>query len=171
MIALLAQLAVAATVELQVPDPLVREVILECADGTHRGQPKNGVVTFEHVPKGCQVMMLRRSGVIDSTGKWSCSLDACTKQEVQHREVVDAPNRLNVIVTTELPPGASLELTCSNGFRVREPVVTNTSVFETVPDEECTLYFKGSVPAKYRPIRAGTWSCGLSGTTAVCTRR
>lgn len=160
--------ALGATIDLSVPDPKVTKVLLTCADGRYEAVPKNGHVTFEHVPDACQVEFVRKSGVIDSTGSWTCSADTCSKEQVEHRPVTNAPNRVNVVVTTELPPGATLELTCSNGFRVRAEVVTNTSVFDNVPNEECTLFFKGTVPAKYRPITPGTWWCSLSGTTAIC---
>lgn len=168
---LLVGLAHASTFEIQVTDPAVTSVILKCKTGTYDAEPKSGLVTFEHLPDGCQVYMVRKSGLIDATGVWSCGLDSCKREEVRHQPVTDGAGRVNVIVTTELPPGAALELTCSNGFRVRANVVVNTAVFEAVPDEECTLFFKGSVPARFRPIRAGTWSCGLAGTTAVCTKQ
>ncbi|MEQ1504208.1 MAG: hypothetical protein ABMB14_18340 [Myxococcota bacterium] len=161
----------AATVEVQVPDPLVTTIELRCTDRTYTAEVRDGRASFEHVPDQCQVFLIRKSGTITATGKWTCTLDACRQDEVQHRPVTDAPNRINVIVTTALPPGAALELTCNDGFRIRSDVVTNTAVFESVPDQECTLFFKGTVPAKFRPIRAGTWSCALSGTTAICTRR
>lgn len=163
--------AEAATLEITVADPLVTALVLECQDGTFKAVVKNGLATLEQVPQGCTVNMIRRSGTIDEAGRWTCTLDKCTHQEVAHQEVSDAPGRVNVILTTDLPAGASLELTCSDGFRSRVDISLNTAVFESVPDEECTLFFKGGVPAKFRPIRAGTWSCGLSGTTAVCTQR
>ena len=163
--------AQASTFEIQVTDPLVTSVILKCRSGTFEQAPKAGVVAFEHLPDACQVYMVRKSGTIDTTGIWSCGLETCKHEEVRHAPVTDAPGRVNVIVTTALPPGAALELTCSNEFRVRADIQTNTAVFDAVPDEECTLFFKGTVPARYRPIRAGTWHCGLAGTTAVCTKQ
>lgn len=167
---LLAGLAHASTFEIQVADPAVSSLVLKCRSGVYETEVKNGLATFEHLPDGCQVFMIRKSGTIDATGLWSCGADTCTHEEVRHQPVTDGPGRINVIVTTALPPGAALELTCNNGFRVRSEVVVNTAVFASVPDEECTLFFKGSVPARFRPIRTGTWSCGLAGSTAVCTK-
>lgn len=161
----------AATLEITVTDPMVTALVLECRDGTQKATVKNGLATFEQVPEGCTVNMIRRSGTIDAPGKWTCTLDTCKMEDVQHAPVTDADGRVNVILTTEMPPGAWLELTCSGGFRARADVKTNTAVFDGVPNEECTLFFKGGPPAKYRPMRWGTWSCGLSGTTAVCTQR
>ncbi len=163
--------ALAQSVEIRVTDPLVTALVLECADGTFKAVVKNGLATLERTPQACAVNMVRRSGEITQPGRWTCTLDRCTQEEVAHRPVSDAPGRINVILTTELPPGASLELTCSDGYRTRAEVSLNTAVFDGVPDEECTLFFKGGVPAKFRPIRAGTWSCGLSSTVAVCTQR
>jgi hypothetical protein len=163
-------LARASTVEIEVADPLVSEVVLECADGSYRSAVKGGIATFERMPQACKVSMVRRSGVIDRAGRWWCSLDACKQEEVLHAPVTDAPGRVNVIVATALPKGAALELTCT-GFRVRTEVVQNTAVFDGVPDgADCELYFKGTVPARFRPIAAGTWSCSLSGAAAICTR-
>jgi hypothetical protein len=167
----LALVARASTLEITIADPLVTALVLECRDGTFKAVVKNGLASLEQVPQDCAVNLIRKSGTIDEAGRWTCTLDQCTQQEVAHQVVTDAPGRINVILTTELPTGSSLELTCSGGFRSRVDVTLNTAVFESVPDEECTLFFKGGVPAKFRPIRAGTWSCGLSGTTAVCIQR
>jgi hypothetical protein len=167
----LALSAQAATLEITVPDPLVTALVLECRDGTFKAVVKNGLASLEQVPQDCVVNMIRRSGTLTEAGRWTCTLDACTQEEVDHQPVSDAPGRVNVVLTTDLPAGAALELTCSGGFRSRVEIALNTAVFEGVPSEECTLFFKGGVPAKFRPIRAGTWSCGLSGTTAVCTQR
>lgn len=166
-----APMAYGSTFEIQVADPAVTTVVLECRSGSYKTAVKSGVAAFEHLPDGCQVFMIRKSGLVDSTGIWTCGLDTCKKEEVRHNPVTDAAGRINIILTTELPPGAALELTCNNGFRVRADVVVNTAVFDAVPDEECTLFFKGSVPARFRPMRIGTWSCGLAGTTAICTRQ
>lgn len=163
--------AFGSPVEITVSDPLVTALVLECQDGTFKAVVKNGLATLEQVPKDCVVNMIRKSGTITAPGRWTCTLEGCTQQEVSHREVTDAPGRVNVILTTDLPAGASLELTCSDGFRLRVEVAQNAAVFDGVPAEECTLFFKGGVPAKFRPMREGTWSCGLSGTTAVCTQR
>ena len=163
--------AQAQSLEISVADPMVIAVVLECADGSHKAVVKNGRATMEQVPQGCTVHMIRKGGVIDAPGKWSCTLDACKQDDVDHREVTDANGRVNVVVTSPLPTGSFLELTCSGGYRVRADIDLNTAVFDGVPQEECTLHFKGGVPAKYRPVRWGTFYCGLSGSTAVCTQR
>jgi hypothetical protein len=167
----LAAAASAQSLEIRVPDPMVTALVLTCADGTLQVPVKDGAVKLERTPQSCAVSMVRRSGEVTEPGRWTCTLDRCTQEEVAHRPVSDAPGRVNVILTTEVPPGSALELTCSEGFRARADVSLNTAVFDGVPDEECTLFFKGGVPAKFRPIRQGTWSCGLSNTVAVCTRR
>jgi hypothetical protein len=163
--------ALGQSLEISVVDPMVIAVVLECSDGSHKAVVKNGKATLEQVPQGCQVHMIRKGGTIDAPGRWSCTLDACKQDEVEHRAVTDADGRVNVVVTSPLPAGSFLELTCSNGYRVRSDIELNTATFESVPQDECTLHFKGGVPAKYRPVRWGTFYCGLSGTTAVCTQR
>lgn len=160
-----------SALEITVSDPLVTAVVLECADGVHKGVVRDGVVTFDLRPAGCTVNMVRRSGTVDAPGRWACTLDKCTHEEVQHQPVTDAPGRVNVITTIELPKGASFELTCST-YRQRADITLNTAVFEGVPEaDDCTLFFKGGVPARFHPIHPGTWSCGLTGSVAVCTER
>ena len=161
----------AQSVAITVTDPLVTSVVLTCADGRFELPVRQGVATMERTPTRCEVSMFRTSGLVDQPGKWTCTLDRCTQVEVDHQPVSDAPGRINVILTTELPPGSSLEIACTSGYRTRTGIALNTAVFEGVPAEQCTMYFKGGVPAKFGPITQGTWSCGLSNTVAVCTRR
>lgn len=162
----------ASTIDVTVMDPQVVELVLECSNGQYRSPVKNGVASFSHVPNNCQVFAIRRSGVIGETGKWTCDLSSCTQEEVLHREVSDAPGRVNIIVNTALPKGASFELTCPGNYRLRTEIVTNTAVFEGVPDgSECSLFFKGTAPARYNGIGPGTWTCGIIGSTAVCKRK
>ncbi len=164
-------LARAQSVEITVTDPLVTSLVLTCADGRYELPVRNGVAGMEKTPSLCSVSMYRTSGKVDQPGKWTCTLDQCRQTEVDHKPVADAPGRINVILTTSLPPSASLEITCASGFRTRTDISLNTAVFDGVPPEQCTMFFKGSVPAKFGPISQGTWSCGLSNTVAVCTRR
>jgi hypothetical protein len=161
--------ALASTIEIAVPDPMVTSLILECATGTYKADVRGGMVTFDHLPQNCRVFFIRKSGVVDDTGKWTCGLDQCSQEDILHREVVAAPNRVNVIITTELPKGAAMELTCPGGFRLRTEVLSNVAVFDGVPTAgECTLFFKGGVPARYQPMGPGNWSCGIHGSAAVC---
>ncbi|MCB9686505.1 MAG: hypothetical protein H6738_08615 [Alphaproteobacteria bacterium] len=161
----------AQALQITVTDPLVTAVVLECADGVHKGVVKDGVASIDARPQSCTVNLVRKSGTIDNPGRWTCTLDRCTQQEVAHQAVADAPGRVNVITTTELPRGSSFELTCAT-YRERAAITLNTAVFEGVPEQEdCTLFFKGSVPARFHPISPGTWSCGLTGNVAVCTQR
>lgn len=161
----------AQALEITITDPLVTAVVLECADGAHKGVVKDGVAAFDIRPQGCTVHLIRKSGTIDDPGRWTCTLDRCTQQEVAHHPVTDAPGRVNVITTTDLPKGAAFELTCST-YRERAEISLHTAVFEGVPDnDDCTLFFKGGVPARFHPIGPGTWSCGLTGNVAVCVLR
>jgi hypothetical protein len=170
-LAFLAPTASAQALEITVADPAVIALVLECADGAHKAVVKSGKATLEQVPQGCVVNMIRKSGTIDAPGRWTCTLDACMQEEVDHHSVSDAEGRVNVVITTPLPKGSYLELTCGGGVRMRADIDLNTAVFDAVPDGDCTLLFKGGVPAKYQPVRFGTFYCGLSGTTAVCTQR
>ena len=165
-------LAMAASpLELLVSDPQITAVVLECADGPFKSLVKNGVAAFEISPDGCTVNVIRRAGRLDAPGRYDCTVEGCRQVDVHHREVSDAAGRINVINETPLAGGSWLELTCASGARLRADVVENTAVFEAVPDEDCTLLFKGGAPAKYRPIRWGTWRCNLTDTTAVCSQQ
>ena len=64
----------------------------------------------------------------------------------------------------------SVEVTCSSsGFRQRAAISGNTATVSNVPQESCTLHFKGGAPAKYSPVRGGqSLSCNIIGTTGVC---
>jgi hypothetical protein len=163
--------ASAQSVQITVTDPMVTSLVLTCADGRFELPVRDGVAVMERTPSLCRVSMYRSSGEVDRPGKWTCTLDKCTQVEVDHKPVTNAPGRINVILTSDLPPSAWLEISCTSGFRTRTDISLNTAVFDGIPSEQCTMYFKGSVPAKFGPITEGTWSCGLSNTVAVCTRR
>ncbi len=162
----------AAPLEVKVDDPKVVAVLLDCGAGSQfKAEVRDGVASFPQVPHTrCEVNLLRRGGVIDQPGKWACSLDECAMEDVHHLDVINADGRINVILPG-LPPSASLEITCPDGWRNRAPVTENTATFEGVPDDQCTLQVKGGVPARFSPITWGTWYCRLAGTTAVCSKK
>lgn len=71
----------------------------------------------------------------------------------------------------------TVELGCRGGHRERRPPRSpqpgaDPSVwFSTVPNDECTLYFKGVTPARFGPVpRTGILSCVLSGRVARCVK-
>lgn len=162
-----------APLEIEVTDPKVLAVVLECGRETMKSMVKEGVATFPEAPRNtCTVNFVRKSGTLNQPGRWICGLDGCTQEDVHHREISDAVGRINVVMTREIDASASLELTCSgSGYRERRNIEENTAVFDNVPDEDCLLLFKGGVPARYNRIRWGTYYCSLTGTTAVCTRQ
>lgn len=161
----------AQSLQIKIDDPAVSEVLLACADGEFRAEVRDGYASFMRSPSACQVHLIQRVGEIDAAGQWRCSAAGCALADVEHRPVSDADGRINVIINTEIPASTTLELTCPGSYRQRERIELNTAVFEDVPADECTLLFKGGVPAKYRPMRWGTYYCGLSGSTVICTRR
>ena len=168
---LLTGLAMAAVLEIEVPDPQVVAVVLECADGTYKAVVKDGLATFDRRPEACSVNFIRRAGTIDLPGRWVCDLAGCKMKDVHHRPVTNADGRINIIAATPLAGGAWLELNCGTGFRARADVLENTAVFEGVPREDCILNFKGGAPAKFKPVTWGTYQCTLDDTTALCIQR
>ena len=171
IIALFASVAFANPVTIHVSDPQVEELVFNCDGATSRSKVRNGVATMPQVPGECTVFFHKRIGSIDGPGTYSCSAAGCTLDEVHHRVISDGPATVNIVLTSKVD-AHQMEINCPSGHRDRQNIETNTVVFNGVPaGQECTILFKGGVPAQYRKIRAGTYYCGLSGTQAVCTRK
>ena len=160
-----------APLTITVPDDKVVAVVLDCGGGnTKKALVKNGKAEYLEVPPGsCSVVFVRNSGTITGAGEWTCDLDGCKQQDVHHLALTDADGRLNVVVSG-VPPSTALELHCPSGHRERTPVQENTVIFDAVPNEPCTLFFKGGVAGRYHPLTWGTYYCTLSGTVAVCSQ-
>ncbi len=161
-----------APLEVKITDPNVVAMVLDCGGGNSlKATVQDGVARFSQVPTtACTVNMVRRTGTIDEPGKWTCGFDSCSQDDVHHTTLVTGDGLVNVVVPDQ-PPGASLELKCPNGYRERSMIQENTAKFTNVPNDQCTLMFKGGVPARYSGMTWGTWYCSLSGTTAVCTKK
>jgi hypothetical protein len=159
--------------EIKIPDPRVTEVVLKCGGAEMRGVVRAGVASFPSAPSGaCKVVLIRDGGQIDSTGQWTCTLDECRLDDVHHLPISNAPNRVNVVMTTPVQPGTSLEITCtSTGQRERLPVVENTVTFEGVRSEDCVLQTKGGTPGRFSPLKYGTYYCSQTANTLVCNPR
>ncbi len=162
--------ASAQALTIAVSDPKIVALVLECNDGAHKLVVQDGKATLDRRPQACTVNHIVEAGTIDQPGEWTCSLEGCTQEDVSHLEVSDSPGRINIIAA-ELSAGSWFELTCPSGYRERARITENTGVFNSVPDEPCTLHFKGGAPAKFSPIRWGTHQCLLSSSTAICTQR
>lgn len=66
-------------------------------------------------------------------------------------------------------PSTGVEITCPGGFRNRGTFASDVAVVSNVPQEDCTVFFKGGPPAKYKPVHGGqTLTCSFQGTTALC---
>lgn len=161
-----------APLTLTITDAEVTAVLLDCGPNKQlKARVEGGVASFAAVPsEPCRVVLVRNGGTIDSGGAWTCDLDNCTQLDVHHTPVSDANRRINVILPG-LPPGASIEIQCPEGYRDRQQVIENTATFEGVPDDRCSMMVKGAVPARFSPISEGTWYCQLTGTTAVCHKK
>ena len=161
-----------APLTITVPDKQVVAVVLDCGGGnTVKAVVKNGKAEYLEVPPGsCSVVFVRNSGTITGAGEWTCDLDGCKQQDVHHLELTNADGRLNIVVT-DVPPSTTLELQCPSGHRERSSITENTGIFEGVPNEHCTLFFKGGVAGRYHPMTWGTYYCSLTGTVAVCSQR
>lgn len=79
------------------------------------------------------------------------------------------PAPLNVSMSGDLAGTTSLEVNCPSGFRERGRLNGTSATVPNVPQEGCTLFFKGGPPAKFSPVRGGqSLSCSIQGTTGVC---
>ena len=155
---------------IMVADPSVSEVVLDCAGETHRATVKNSTASFSFRPDGCTVKLLTEVGKITGPARYACDRNGCSEIDVIHQDIVSAEGRLTVVLTDEST--RLFEIKCTGGHRARATVVTNTAVFDGVPNEECDLLWKGgNTPAKAFRLRTGTYYCSATGGTGVCTRR
>ncbi len=102
---------------------------------------------------------------------------ATAAQEAETWEGAGAPtgDQLAVAVIDVSGGTVALELVCPSGHRDRVSLVRDaagiggTARFDQVPEESCTLHFKGGSPAQFAPVQGGqALSCNLQATTAVC---
>jgi len=75
-----------------------------------------------------------------------------------------------VVKMTDQTHLTAVEVNCPSGFRDRVGITTGGSAsVPDVPQENCSLHFKGGVPARFSPVRGGqSLSCAIMGSTAVC---
>ncbi|MDP6934260.1 MAG: hypothetical protein QGG40_15145, partial [Myxococcota bacterium] len=73
-------------------------------------------------------------------------------------------------ITLQDPSQASkIEIVCPSGFRTRAAFAGGSATVSGVPQESCTVHFKGGAPASFGPVRGGQGlSCNIVGNTAVC---
>ncbi|MBT3221643.1 MAG: hypothetical protein HN348_21405, partial [Proteobacteria bacterium] len=85
--------------------------------------------------------------------------------------VAAAPPAGPQAITIKITDGTkftSLEVKCQNGFRARGSFSGGSATVQSVPIEDCTVFFKGGAPAK-TAIRGGqTKSCSFEGATSNC---
>ncbi len=64
----------------------------------------------------------------------------------------------------------AIEVRCPNGTRKRAAFSGNKATAKGIPgNEDCTLLFKGGLPAKYTPVRSGyVYTCAFKGSSADC---
>jgi hypothetical protein len=76
-------------------------------------------------------------------------------------------------LTVTIPPSepfTTLYVACASQSALRASFVGGVATIPHVPDESCTMSFKGGLPAMYRPVRGGqSLSCSFVGATATCT--
>ena len=75
-----------------------------------------------------------------------------------------------MVKLTDASQARAVELICGAGsYRKRQSFTAGVTKFGGVPGGQCTLYFKGGIPAKFTPVSRGrSYSCSIIGQTAVC---
>jgi hypothetical protein len=153
--------------DLQV-DPKALSVELICATQTLTAPVKDGHAIFTAAPTDCKVALTMPIGTIPGPGFYTCNNSGCVVLDAPHGPTTNAANRVNVILREDY--SGWLEITCEDGYRTRADIHDHVATFEAVKDPSCVLMFKGAAPAQFRHIEPGTWTCGLTGTTAICTK-
>lgn len=149
-------------------DPDVSEVAVKCGSQVNKYTPREGRVLLPTAPSSaCEVSLTRKVGSVMGPGTVHCDQRGC-ERTVAGKRVGDVEPGVISILLAPGTPARSLELDCEDDIRQRVEIVNNAVRFEGVPDKTCTIYFKGAVPGKYRPISWGTWTCHLESSTAVC---
>lgn len=78
------------------------------------------------------------------------------------------PGTLSVTLA-DASQATAIEVVCPSGFRQRSALSGGRGSIASVPQEKCTMYFKGGAPAQFAPVGGGrSLSCSIVGTTAVC---
>lgn len=78
------------------------------------------------------------------------------------------PGTLTVILA-DASQATAVEVVCPSGFRQRSALSGGKGSIASVPQEKCTMYFKGGAPAQFAPVSGGrSFNCSIIGTTAVC---
>jgi hypothetical protein len=168
---LLAPLAVGAPLPVKVTEPRAVVVVLDCGGVKTQAPVVKGVAEFATVPTGaCTAHLVQALGTIDDAGAWNCVPGTCSQQDLSYLTTSDAPGTVNVLLTDD-PPHQQLEIACVDGTRIRGDITNHTVVFQSVPDTDCTLLYKGGPPVQFSPIRWGTWRCQVDGSQAICTQQ
>lgn len=162
--------AQAGNMEIFVTDASVAEVQLTCSGRLLKSAVIGGKATFTETVAGCAVSLVSQVGTVAGNDKYTCDASGCRTNDIEHRNVQSAADRVTIILTdasTQL-----LELRCPSGYRERAAVTMNTAVFDGVPQgQDCDMFWKNSAPAKGRKIRPGTWYCLNNNGTGVCKTR
>lgn len=78
------------------------------------------------------------------------------------------PGTLSVTLA-DAAAATAVEVVCPSGFRQRTALSGGKGSVPSVPQEACTMYFKGGAPAQFAPVSGGrSLNCSIRGTTAVC---
>ena len=148
-------------------DDDVQAIKVSCPDGTDQFHtPSAGKVTLDMLPKDCTVFALRKLGVIQSVGEWTCTSQGCFLDVPPHKPVTNADGRVNLIFLNH-GNAKTMELSCS-GYRERTGIDDFTATFDGVPKGDCVVYAKGGSTAKSQPLGWGTYACTLSGPALIC---
>ncbi len=107
----------------------------------------------------------RRATTTSSSSTTKKTTSASSGQTATSKPVNPASVSIKILDDS---PIYAIEVVCPGGFRERGNVSSRQASIANVPQESCTMYFKG-VPAQFHPVSGGmNLSCSIQGSTAVC---
>ena len=158
----------------------IERVVLQCGSEVYEKRPSEGTrtddgrvaVTFPIRPgRDCKVFLLQPAGSVEQVGTWGCTASGCTNEGVDEASLITpGPGELYLLLGVDFPH-TQLELSCDSGYRERITVNSHRGVFAGVPDDACTVNFKGGPPMKFKPLTPGVWQCHIVASTPVCKKQ
>ncbi len=96
-----------------------------------------------------------------------------TKKETTPKVQSSAPPARGGTLTVTMTDGSPVtgfEVNCPSGFRERGTIRGTSGSVANVPNEPCTIFFKGVGSAKWGPVTGGrSVKCRIEGSTGVCS--
>lgn len=175
MVSLIVMVAHAQAVTIDVPDPTIWGLVFDCPGEVFVAPVEGGRVLLDEPPHLCAVRTARGRGRVEEGGRWMCTEEGCVPREPEVAvSAVDAPGRLNLVLTTEAAGNVAVDLACGQAHRDRQLIQGPLVRFEGIPEGAwCKVGFVGGQTVwapELAMVQEGTLICGLTAGRAVCVR-